>query len=281
MTSSIKNLDTPGQLYGRSRPLKVVFELGSHQQHSHSGHLGRRHPGMQTSATQPDTCSDCLDLNINPAQVLCMHGASPRGLVSRFNEPVTCYLRVQVWVQHKLHNRVGWSGTTRNKTTSKLHKYLSWRYMVRSRCNIAKIPPSIHHIDSLSVEKRTNFHSCFIYIPPSLAAPHCLQCACRQPVGLELWHRPTLHRTALPRLRASIDSRGAHPGRSETQAVGHTVTLRGFLHQRGMVGSTPLPPPIGECRRSGPTQKPTSAKFDDDDDSPTTPGPLSQHPDPR
>lgn len=149
----------------------------------------------------------------------------------------------------------------------------------RYRCNIAKVTQNIYHIDNLSVEKRTNFHSCFIYIPPSLAAPHCLQCACRQPVGLlELWHHPTLHRTALSRLRASIDSRGAHPGRSETQAVGHTVTLPaptgdGRIH--------PSATPHWECRRSGPTQKPTSAKFDDDDDSPTTPGPLSQHPDPR
>lgn len=107
MTSSIKNLDTPWQLYGRGRPLKDVFELRSHQQHPHSGHLGRRHLGMQTSATQPDTCSDCLDLNIDPAQVLCMHGHILVDIVSRFNEPVTCYLRGQVWVQHKLHNRMG------------------------------------------------------------------------------------------------------------------------------------------------------------------------------
>jgi hypothetical protein len=86
------------------------------------------------------------------------------------------------------------------------------------------------------------------------------------------WSCGTDHRTAMARLRASIDSRGAHPGRSETQAVGHTVTLPA---PTGGWSDPPSPSyPHWECRRSGPTQKPTSAKFDDD--SPTTPDPLLQ-----
>lgn len=177
MTSSIKNLDTPWQLYGRGRPLKDVFELRSHQQqHPHSGHLGRRHLGMQTSATQPDTCSDCLDLNIDPAQVLCMHGAYPRGHCVSIQRACNVLSEgTGVGAAQAAQP----NGLIRdNKKQNNWLQYVGTR---RTKMRHGQNNPkhSTHHVDGLSVEKRTNFHSCFIYIPPSLAAPQCLHAASR------------------------------------------------------------------------------------------------------
>lgn len=102
--------------------------------------------------------------------------------------------------------------------------------------------------------------------------------ACHKPVGLELWHRPSQVRSLACGLPSILEAHTPADLKHKPW-----VTPSRFLRQRGTVGSTPLPPPIGSCRCSGPTPKPTSAKFndDDDDDSPTTPDPLLQQPGPR
>lgn len=105
---------------------------------------------------------------------------------------------------------------------------------------------STHHVDGLSVEKRTNFHSCFIYIPPSLAAPQCLHAASRW-AWMELWHRPPIPGATEPRSLAC-----GLPSILEAHTPADLkhkpwVTPSRFLRQRGMVGSTPLLPPIGSA----------------------------------
>lgn len=103
---------------------------------------------------------------------------------------------------------------------------------------------STHHVDGLSVEQRTNFHSCFIYIPPSLAAPQCLHAASRW-AWMELCHRPPIPGATEPRsLACGLPSiLEAHTPADLKHKPWVTPSL--FLRQRGMVGSTSLLPPLG------------------------------------